>query len=419
VLADGGGKSNDPPAFAADTQAVTTKEDTPVTGTATATDPDGDPLSYSVSTQPTKGTVTIGAGDGKFTYTPSADFSGKDSFVVTVNDGQGGTDTITVNVTVDPVNDAPRADKTNSSAVTTAEDTPVEIVVSFTDPEGNTPLVGPTVTDPPDKGTFALVDGKNVYTPGPNFNGEDSLTYTVTDSLGAVTTQTVKITVTPVNDAPTVAATQTVVTSENDAVTGTVAASDVDIATNGDVLTYTIKDADKADNGTVTIGADGKFTYTPNADFDGTDSFIVTVADKAGATVTQTVNVTVNPDVNIIDIDVTGASSTTPLTVPGTAGKDVFADTADGGAVNDTDVFITGFAEGDFIAVTGAAEGDYNFSSGEGSTSGDPNDLYITYVDGSGTSNLILIDDVLPDGAFVFDYDTAVDAVGFEFMTFG
>jgi hypothetical protein len=71
-------------------------------------DPDGDPLSPSIETQPQNGTAEVN-GDGTVTYTPSSDFFGEDSFTYRVSDGRGGTsEPATVRITVQPVNDAPR-----------------------------------------------------------------------------------------------------------------------------------------------------------------------------------------------------------------------------------------------------------------------------------------------------------------------
>ncbi|MCT4704672.1 Ig-like domain-containing protein, partial [Enterobacteriaceae bacterium H16N7] len=70
--------------------AATTAEDVPFTGQVTATDADGDTLGYTITTQPAHGTVTLNATTGAYTYTPTADYNGTDSFVVQVSDGNGG-----------------------------------------------------------------------------------------------------------------------------------------------------------------------------------------------------------------------------------------------------------------------------------------------------------------------------------------
>ena len=72
----------------------------------TATDVDGDPLTFTKATDPAHGTVIVNS-DGTYTYTPATNYTGPDSFTYTVSDGNGGTVTKTVTINVTPVNDAP------------------------------------------------------------------------------------------------------------------------------------------------------------------------------------------------------------------------------------------------------------------------------------------------------------------------
>ena len=319
---------------------------------------------------------------------------------MTVTDPDGATVTQTVNVTVNPVNDAPKPTDLNQDSVTTPEDTPVEVVLDFEDPEGDDFTAAVTVG--PQNGTFNT--DTSTYTPNADFNGTDSFTYVVTDEFGASAEYTVSITVTPVNDDPVADATQDVSTTENDPVDVTVVATDVD----GDTLSYSVETGDEPASGAVVDNGGGSFTYTPGADFTGSDAFTVTIDDGNGGVITQMVNVTVSPD--SVSIDIVGPNSTTPAPVD--ASTDAFVYTDDAAA--NTDVIISGFSMDDVIQVSGATSADYNFTSGT-----DPNDLYVTYVDTTaGTSNLILIEDVLDPSDFVLDYDSAVTAVGYNFMTF-
>ncbi|OWY37059.1 hypothetical protein CEK28_18520, partial [Xenophilus sp. AP218F] len=82
---------------------VRTPEDTPVSGKLAATDVDGDTLSFVKGDEPKHGTVEVKA-DGSWTYVPAKDYNGSDQFTVTVSDGKGGSDTLTVKVGIDPVN---------------------------------------------------------------------------------------------------------------------------------------------------------------------------------------------------------------------------------------------------------------------------------------------------------------------------
>ncbi|MEZ9997391.1 tandem-95 repeat protein, partial [Vibrio lentus] len=170
-----------------DTVSFTTNEDTPVNGTLEASDEDGDSLSFVKATDPSNGTVVIDE-NGDWTYTPNENYNGDDSFTVVVDDGQGGTDTITVNVTVGSVDDA------NNDVITTDEDTAGSINVLDNDTFGeNASVTGVT------QGTNGTVtfnaDGTVTYTPNEDYHGSDSFTYTVTTAAGNVETATVNVTV--------------------------------------------------------------------------------------------------------------------------------------------------------------------------------------------------------------------------------
>ncbi|WP_157888275.1 cadherin-like domain-containing protein, partial [Neptunicoccus sediminis] len=136
-------------------------------------------------------------------------------------------------------------------------------------------------------GSVALrADGSFAYSPGLNFNGSDSFTYTVSDGNGGTDTQTVHLTVNAVNDAPE-ALTAEAAADEDTDLTGTLLATDVD----GDSLTFALNTA--ATNGTASVAADGSYTYTAAANFFGSDSFSYSVSDGNGGTVTKTVLVDV------------------------------------------------------------------------------------------------------------------------------
>lgn len=87
---------------------LTTDENTPASGTLVASDPDGDPLSFSIVGQPGHGTVTLDdPSTGAYTYTPSQDFSGSDSFTFKANDGQADSNTATISITVNAASPPP------------------------------------------------------------------------------------------------------------------------------------------------------------------------------------------------------------------------------------------------------------------------------------------------------------------------
>jgi large repetitive protein len=246
------------------------------------TDPDADPLTVTVATA-LNGTVSIGPG-GVLTYTPNANFNGTDTITYVISDGNGGTSTAAVTVTVRPVNDAPIA--VNDTA-TTNEDTPVTLnpLGNDSDVDGDD-LTITAATSP--NGTVAInPDGTITFTPAPNFNGPTTITYTISDGNGGTSTATINVTVDGINDVP-VANPSTATTNEDTPVNVPVLANDTDA--DGDPLTVT---AASAPNGRVIINPDGTVTYTPNANFNGTDTITYTISDGRGGLSTATVTVTV------------------------------------------------------------------------------------------------------------------------------
>ena len=179
---------------------LTTAEDTAGTVNVLTndTDPNGDTLSVTGTTNGTHGTVSC-TGPGVCTYTPAANYAGPDSFTYTVSDGNGGTDTGTVNVTVTPVNDAPVA---VADGATTAEDTAKAIDVLTNDSDVDGPALTASLVTGAAHGTVSCVAATCTYTPAANYNGPDSFTYKASDGSLQSNTVTVTITVTPVNDAP-------------------------------------------------------------------------------------------------------------------------------------------------------------------------------------------------------------------------
>ncbi len=272
------------PAPTASNDVATTNEDTliaiPVLGNDV--DPDGDPLAVTTATA-LNGTVTIGAG-GVLSYTPNANFNGTDTITYVISDGNGGTSTATVVVTVNPVNDNPVA---VDDSATTNEDTPLTIGVLTNDSDVDGDTLTVTSATSPNGTVVVNPDGTITFTPAANFNGPTTITYTISDGHGGTATATVNVTVDAVNDAP-VANPSSAATAEDTPVTVPVLANDTDI--DGDALTVT---SATAPNGIVVINPDGTVTYTPNADFNGTDTITYTISDGQGGFSTSSVTVTV------------------------------------------------------------------------------------------------------------------------------
>ncbi len=293
---------------------VTTNEDAAVTINLLTNDSfEGSSPAINAVTQPAHGTVSIGTG-GTVTYTPDPDFNGPDSFTYTVTSG-GVTETATVNVTVDPVNDAPITTVPPGQSIN--EDSPLGFsasngnAITLFDIDGDTLTVTLSATNGmltlgstagvtfsgngtgtvTVSGTAAAItaalDGLS-FAPTPDYNGTAGITVTTTD--GAVTaSQTIGIGVTPVVDI----VADAIGTSEDTPVTFNALTNDSFEAANETVTALT-----QGASGTVSFLADGSITYTPDANFHGSDTFTYTVASSG---VTESTTVTVNVgDVNDI-----------------------------------------------------------------------------------------------------------------------
>ena len=355
------------------------------------TDPDGDSLTVTEydATSVQGAEVTVNT-DGSYRYDPTdvtafqalaVGETASDSFTYTIGDGNGGSDTATVTITVSGVNDTPKA---MSDSGATDEDTVLNgavpgVLGNDTDLDGDTLTVmghdatsaqGAEVTvnangsyryDPTDVATFqALAVGASAT---------DSFTYTIGDGNGGSDTATVTITVSGVNDTPK-AMSDSGATDEdtvlNDAVPG-VLGNDTD--PDGDTLTVTGYDATSVQGATVTVNADGSYSYDPTgvAAFqtlavaeNASDSFSYTIDDGNGGSDDATVSITVT-GVNDGPTAADDSGSTDEDTVLNVAASGVLGNDSD---PDDSDTLtVTGYdatsAQG--AAVTVNADGSYSY----------------------------------------------------------
>ncbi|MEO2004961.1 MAG: Ig-like domain-containing protein [Candidatus Poribacteria bacterium] len=204
----------------ADSQSVTTGEDTSLAVTLTASDADGDALTYTLVSSPASGGLTGTL--PSVTYNPNTDFYGSDSFSFYVNDGTVNSSTATVSITV------------NGTPVPTAQDftmltnSVTDAVLAAEDPEGDT--ITYSVTSTPVSGVLTGVVPDLTYTPDTDFTGAISFTFTASDAY-----------------------TTSAVTTIDIAVVDPVVLSGVDLMVNGgfetgDTTSWTVVDDDWAGN---------------------------------------------------------------------------------------------------------------------------------------------------------------------------
>ncbi|TOI27010.1 tandem-95 repeat protein, partial [Vibrio parahaemolyticus] len=201
----------------------------------------------------------------------------------------------TVEVNVTPVNDTPVA---KDDIATTQEDTAVTIDVlpNDSDVDGDK-LSIESASVPKEQGTVEVVNGKLVFTPAENFNGDAEITYTVTD--GALTDQaTVKVTVNAVNDTPVVESNVADQTLAEDFTPYTIDLNTVfsDVDNVDGELKFSV-----SGNSNIQVAiVNGIATITPTADWNGSETLTFTATDPSGESVSQTVDFTVTPVADIV-----------------------------------------------------------------------------------------------------------------------
>lgn len=268
----------------ADSNIVTTAEDTPVSISLVGSDADADSLTYGVLTGPSHGTVS-GTGP-ELIYTPNANFSGPDSFAFTVNDGTTDSVAATVSITVTAVNDPPVAD---DDVATTHEDAPVvtiDVLANDTDADDDRL----TVISAGQGGNGSVTintDSTMSYVPNANFCGTDAFSYTVSDGKGQTDTAKVKVTVKAVNDAPVITSKPITTASVWSSYSYDVIAKDPDPA---DTLIYSL--TTKAEGMTIEA-ATGRIEWQPKGAQAGTYDVLVEVADSNSVPASDTQSFTV------------------------------------------------------------------------------------------------------------------------------
>jgi VCBS repeat-containing protein len=286
----------------ADADAYTVDED----GTLTVDDEegvlanDGDEETGDLTAElvdgPEHGDITFNA-DGSFTYTPDPNFFGTDEFTYRASDGDTETNVARVTITVNAQDDAfvPEEDEYDIDEDGTLTVDADEGVLSNDENPDDDELTASLVTSTTNGTLTFNADGSFTYKPNAGYVGTDSFTYQVTNGTTTSDPVTVSLTVDAVNDAPT--GTADSYTVEEDG-TLTVNAADGVLKNDSDAEDddLTVSVVDQPTKGTLTLNADGSFTYKPNAGYSGTDTFTYKISDGEDESGEITVTITVEAD---------------------------------------------------------------------------------------------------------------------------
>jgi len=290
----GGGSDGPPPPPPNNTPVLTTTtfaatEDTAFAGQLAATDAESQALTFARVTDAQHGAVTISTA-GAVAYTPSANYSGADTFSVRVTDSAGGTTTGTVTINVAAVNDVPVF---TLLSLNTNEDVVLNSALNTNviDPDPTNTFTF-TVTAAPAHGALTVsTAGAAVFTPAANYNGTDSFAVRISDGAGGEVTATVTVNILAVNDEPVLTTTQVSV-AEDGVLSAQLAATDID---NQTVVYQLGNGAGSPSHGQASISPTGLLTYTPNANYNGADTLMVGMADSATTLTLRALAITVNP----------------------------------------------------------------------------------------------------------------------------
>jgi len=285
ITVGNGGAGNQAPT--ASPQTLATAQDVSLPITLSATDPDGDPLTYAIGVNPDHGGQLTGT-PPNVVYKPAAGFNGVEMFTFKANDGALDSDAATVTITVGNGGVGNQAPIANPQTLATEQDTPLPIALTATDPENN-PLTYAIVANPDQGGQLTGVPPNMTYTPANGFNGIETFTFKANDSQLDSNVATVTITIGnggSGNQAP-VADSQTFATPQNTPLSIALTATDPE----NDPLTYSIV-AVPASGGQLT-GSPPNVTYTPATGFNGVDTFTFKAKDGTLDSNVATVTITV------------------------------------------------------------------------------------------------------------------------------
>ncbi|WP_300661409.1 Ig-like domain-containing protein, partial [Fluviicola sp.] len=248
------------------------------------------------------GTWTYDPATGIVTFDPAGNYNGTATHTYELCDPTSLCDQAIITFIVTPVNDPPVVDNETHTIPEDTQATGDLTDAGDSDPEGTALTANTTPVSGPTNGTIVInANGTYTYTPNANFNGTDQVVVSICDAgipLPALcANDTIFITVTPVNDPPVVDNETHTIPEDTQATGDLTNAGDSD--PDGTALTANTTPVSGPTNGTIVINADGTYTYTPNANFNGTDQVVVSICDAGtplpALCVNDTIFITVTP----------------------------------------------------------------------------------------------------------------------------
>ncbi len=255
----------------ANVQNLTGTEEVSLPIRLTATDADGDSMTYSVVTRPTKG--TLAGFPPNLTYIPTVNAFGTDSFTFKANDGTVDSLPATVSITLTGVDDPPVV---QGGQLVLSEDTPTAVTLNAVDPDGD-PL-SYTMVGAPQRGTLSGTPPNLTYTPNPDVSGPDQIAFKVTDGRTESAVATLNVTIVAVNDPPVIAPPPAQTVAEGALMTLDLTASDVDLPAPS--IAFSLVSGPSG----MTVSPAGRVGWTPTeAQGPSTNTVTVRASDGVGS----------------------------------------------------------------------------------------------------------------------------------------
>ena len=367
-----------------------------LTFNATAKDINGDPLTFSLAGAP-PGDAAVTAG-GVFTWTPGEEHDGDHQITVRVSDGQGGTASRVVSITVNEVNTAPVISPAVGNRTIT-EGVQISFAVPVVDPDtvgGDPNTLTFSLDDPHPAGAALTQGGQFTWTPGEEQDGNHTVTVRVSDGQGGEASEEITITVTETNSDPVLPAIADQSGVELTRFTFTAVATDSDtVAGAPNTLAFSLAGTPPGD---AAVTAGGVFTWTPGEEHDGDHQITVRVSDGQGGTASRVVSITVN-EANQPPAADAGTYAPrgegVPITLDG-------SDSTDGDVINGVPDSLSylwrQIGSGDTVAISGAATASPAFTSPAVHQNATLT-FELTVTDGAGessedTATILIVDDV-------------------------